>query len=844
VDACKDIECKECGKNQIKQFKEGSCCAKCVDKAMDCESKDGQMVKDGQELASENDKCLTFVCESGALLEQEQGCPDPLPGQCGEDETLIKTPSGGCCPTYDCKKKDADECAGGKKCSACKPGYAPDVPTDGECCGKCKPTPCETDSGVPIKHGGIYKDPETPCVSVMCTAGATSEIVQDCAPPPQCGDSEILKEMKIKGKCCSEYTCEPEPKTCSSVQCPECSGEWVATDEDQCCGTCISTSPDCVIDGSQILAHRESKVIDCKMTKCFDGELYADEKSCPVPEVECKEDEEVVEKANAEDNCCPAYECAKKPDTCDVCEPCAEGYTPSDEAMGSDGCCPTCLPESCVTPEGAVLEHGDTITLPCSESKCWFGQIIVKDEECGDMPDASTFCSKDEKVITITSDKNCCPRYDCQPKEDKCKSQTCPTCKNGEKAMTSKDDSDCCYKCEKTSCDLPSGNMLLDGGEKIDPEDSCITWSCDNKVLMKDTQRCPGPRTCGEDEISKSTKAAEGCCDIYTCEVKPDKCKTEVCGECGDGFRLGPVSGNACCGECMPDGCSYDGGVLDSGDRASKEGKTISCLEGVLTFSQTYSFDIVFEGSKSEVEFRVREQLESSGNYDMSIVKSISAALDTGGRRAGDLYKVTFEIEGDNEAKVDLFKAKFDLDLVKGTFNKWFLCAKCTTTTTTTPAPQKSSGGDSSGSGSTTIVVVIAVVVVVVVIVATILYTRTAKQMRLPPTQAGPATQASFTNPLYDEANRGVRPQEESYDSGVVTDSGSGMYDDVQAPAEAAGEDEYTYQDNFEGLSPGGDDALYDDSNINNASDGSYLEVSNGPIRPEVDDAEAEYDDL
>ncbi|XP_054447213.1 apomucin-like isoform X2 [Pteronotus mesoamericanus] len=134
---------------------------------------------------------------------------------------------------------------------------------------------------------------------------------------------------------------------------------------------------------------------------------------------------------------------------------------------------------------------------------------------------------------------------DCKPKE--CPSP--PTCKTGERLVKFKDNDTCCEigYCEPRTCLFNNINYEI-GDSFGDPNNPCVTYSCDRTGFIAVVQNCPHQTWCAEaDRVYDSKK----CC--YTCNtncrsslvnvtVKYNGCKKKIemarcVGECKKTIR-------------------------------------------------------------------------------------------------------------------------------------------------------------------------------------------------------------------------------------------------------------------------------------------------------------------
>ena len=253
------------------------------------------VLKSGSVKRDPKDPCRVVECVRGKTrvsVTSAESCPEPQITFCKEGEDLKETKDPRqCCPTYTCEPKDSTTC-GTEECGSCPRGQVRATAKKGECCGKCVARDCKSDRGFPIRSGGSYIDPRTPCVNLTCTLGKIVEFEIECASPPKCKDGYILESRKYRGKCCAVHECVKQEIECSTVRCARCEDneQRVEDPSNKCCGKCEKVSSDCELDSGLVIKNG-NKTADpadkCLDVMCKNGETRTHRRPCAQPRIRC-----------------------------------------------------------------------------------------------------------------------------------------------------------------------------------------------------------------------------------------------------------------------------------------------------------------------------------------------------------------------------------------------------------------------------------------------------------------------------------------------------------------------------------------------------------------------------
>lgn len=152
------------------------------------------------------------------------------------------------------------------------------------------------------------------------------------------------------------------------------------------------------------------------------------------------------------------------------------GATEDQENENKTGCpAPLPPPPVCHGPLGEEKSPGDVWTANCHKCTCTEAKTV-----------------------------------DCKPKE--CPSP--PTCKTGERLIKFKANDTCCEigHCEKRTCLFNNTDYEV-GSSFDDPNNPCVTYSCQNTGFTAVVQNCPKQTWCAEEDRVYDSKQ---CC--YTCK--------------------------------------------------------------------------------------------------------------------------------------------------------------------------------------------------------------------------------------------------------------------------------------------------------------------------------------
>merc|ERR1739838_1262036 len=286
-EVCDDVTCSP---GYVQTIPVGSCCPVCTPTNVTC---DKHLVGETWEADCEvctcteqGSVCVAVECPLNAMV-------------CEDDEELVAT-DGGCCPSYECKKKGTVTyvyvCATVKDCPS---GYEQlDVVDEHGCINRTCTPPSHCVYNGDVHVPGVTWDED---VCLECTCSATPN-----------ADGEYVSE-------------------CTSIQCGKCSSgyTWVPV-PGECCGDCVPIT--CHYDGiehsvGQTWSPQSDNCTTCSCTmNPVTGEVYTtcQAASCPLMTDNCPADKIVT----SDDGCCTYCEATKE------CQPQKTTY----ETVELDGC--------------------------------------------------------------------------------------------------------------------------------------------------------------------------------------------------------------------------------------------------------------------------------------------------------------------------------------------------------------------------------------------------------------------------------------------------------------------------------------------------------------------------
>jgi len=467
---------------------------------------------------------------------------------------------------------------------------------------------CVDESGIGRYIGESWTRNDNLCVTSTCTNdGNIVQMTAACDTPKTCQPNEITKTIDTN-TCCRVVECVPQ-ETCKDFKCPvfkkpECgvAEEIQSIVHDECCVEfrCSCNSKLCpVIDlpsceSGEVLVQSQgdecckSQVCECKpetcpaapsceagfklqLTKngrcCNEYECVCDRASCPCIEQPVCSEGEKLQVVNPS-QCCVQYKCVCDTSTCPLSiDECAFGYKlkkmidPSKCCVETTQCecdstqCPLYVAPACDVSKGLKLVTTSTRWTHPKQMSCCpsiFEQVCTCDSSLCPLNEVK--CETWEKRVDI-SISSCCSQTRCEC--DVCDDTKEAICKENEHVVYEQVNPCCkksrcvCNECQEIAITCKNGWIT------VEETDSC---GCKQRS-------CSPPEMCVHNDESHKpgSKWNEDICTECSCSLEPNndgefeaKCTSVSCGRCSSGYTYVPVPG-ACCGDCVPTTCHYDG---------------------------------------------------------------------------------------------------------------------------------------------------------------------------------------------------------------------------------------------------------------------------------------------
>uniref|UniRef100_F6W680 CTCK domain-containing protein n=1 Tax=Ciona intestinalis TaxID=7719 RepID=F6W680_CIOIN len=461
------------------------------------------------------DACITCTCTNEGTIVQSAVTCSSKP-ECAADENLVMIQNDICCPVYECVPTEK-----------CQNVICPVYPTP--VCGAGE----EVES---IVHDEC-------CVEFKCACNA------DLCPIVQVTCEEGEEIMTVPSKCCESKVCDCRPETCPEPPtCEEEGFDLALVSCGRCCSTyeCRCTRSTCPVDVILSCDLGEVKTVKNPGECCTKYECVCDKSTCPIAIKSCPQGYKLktttlegkccseVTECVCDESACPTYKGA----TCDA----SAGY--KAVTTGSvwttyvvPDCCPIIYEEVCV----------------CDKSLC----PAVETPQC-----------ESYQVMIQEPTSACCTEYKCICDITRCNVgvTSCPCNKHVEITR----ENECCElaTCICNTCVEPT--PCKEGWTAADLTDDC---GCI-------TRTCSPPQKCvysGEDHAPGITWQEDICLEC-TCPAYPNalgeyvaECTNIQCGKCSAGYTYVPIPG-ACCGDCVPITCHYEGTQHSVGQTWSPSG--------------------------------------------------------------------------------------------------------------------------------------------------------------------------------------------------------------------------------------------------------------------------------
>ncbi|XP_073706315.1 kielin/chordin-like protein [Garra rufa] len=620
---CNSEPCPELPCNLVETVG-GECCPRC----RSC-VQDNVRHQHGSEWKLPHDPCTTCTCTEGQVhCESERcniRCRNPAsapPGSCcpvcdGCSVNGIDIPNGmtlppgpPCDPTCRCENGNIN-CVQYPPCPP-TPCRNP-VKRRGECCARCEECSYEGES---YTDGQTFVSRQDPCLRCQCSGGQVScESASSSCPPPSC-----THPTKPHDQCCPTCnTCEHEGRVYRNgeefrppgggpcIQC-SCKNGNVRCHQERCpalsCAvptpappnTCCPVCRGCMWNGVQ--QEEGATWIDAgRQCACRGGQVTcsndcppSNPEPSPYPTDNCRGDScgqcqykqrwyENGQRFQDPDDACTTCHCQDGQILCGSAScpglTCPNAYTPPGE------CCPQCPDDGRCQYNQRWYENGRTFKDPddaCTTCTCRDGQTLcslagclaptcanaytppgeccprcpgclwngVQQEEGATWTDAGRRCSCVNGQVTCSND---CPPPNPVP---------CPNPTGGECC------GDSCGQC-------PYKQRMYENGQTFkDPDDPCMTCTCQNGRISCDSASCSQP-TCA----NAYTPPGECCprCPVSTCEYDnriiangdafpnpSNPCEDCVCNEghvnCGNRECPRPNCNNPQPGTCCQNNCN------------------------------------------------------------------------------------------------------------------------------------------------------------------------------------------------------------------------------------------------------------------------------------------------
>jgi len=385
---------------------------------------------------------------------------------------------------------------------------------------------------------------------------------------PICGVAEEIQSI-IHDECCVEFRCTCNSKLCPVIELPTCeSGEvLVQSQGDECCKSQVC---ECKPETCPAAPSCEDSGFKLQLTKngrcCNEYECVCDRASCPSVEQPVCSEGEKLQVVNP-GQCCVQYQCVCDTSTCPVAvTECAFGYNLKKMVDQSKCCvettqcecdstqCPLYVAPSCDVSKGLKLVTTSTRWTHPKQMSCCpsvFEQVCTCDSSLCPLNEVK--CESWEKRVEV-SISSCCTQTRCEC--DVCDSEEA-VCKENEHIVYEQINPCCkkstcvCNECQEISITCKNGWIT------VEETDSC---GCKHRS-------CSPPEMCvhNDESYKPGTTWNEDVCTECSCPLEPNsngefeaKCTSVSCGRCSSGYTYVPVPG-ACCGDCVPTTCHYDG---------------------------------------------------------------------------------------------------------------------------------------------------------------------------------------------------------------------------------------------------------------------------------------------
>uniref|UniRef100_H2Y4W6 von Willebrand factor n=1 Tax=Ciona savignyi TaxID=51511 RepID=H2Y4W6_CIOSA len=449
-----------------------------------------------------SDPCITCTCTAEGNIVQSSATCAAQP-ECAADETKVLVANDVCCPVYEC------------------------VPTE-----KCQNVVCPT------------------------------------YPTPVCGAGEEVQSV-VHDECCVEFKCVCNSDLCPIVQVTCEEGEEITTVSDKCCESSVCEcrpetcpeAPTCVEEGFELALIKYGRccsTYECRCTRA----------TCPVEEMLVCDLGEVKTVKNPGE-CCTKYECVCDKSTCPVCvTTCPSGYKIKTTTL-ADKCCSeitecVCDESACPTYKGATCDASagykaittGSVWPAYRMTECCpviYEEVCVCDKSL--CPTSTQPQCESYQTMVEVPTSSCCTEYQCICDVSRCSIgvTSCPCNKHVEITR----ENECCElaTCICNTCTEPQ--TCNEGWTATDTVDDCdcITRTCTppTKCVYNAEEHAPG--STWQEDI-----CLECCCPAYPNAAGEyvAECTNIQCGKCSSGYTYVPIPG-ACCGDCVPITCHYEG---------------------------------------------------------------------------------------------------------------------------------------------------------------------------------------------------------------------------------------------------------------------------------------------
>ncbi|XP_052437941.1 kielin/chordin-like protein isoform X5 [Carassius gibelio] len=461
-----------------------TCCPVCQTR---CEY-EGEIYENGKQFVSRSNPCLKCSCSNGQVTCDPNQCPPPprpTPERISEDCTST-------CDVQQCPQT----CQDGVKLSS------------GSCCTDC--SRCNFEGQV-ILDGVSVQPIHDPCKRCVCNNGNINCVQNPPCPPTPC-NNPVTRPGECCARCeecthdgdvyadgqtfvsrqdpCSRCQCSGGQVSCESAisSCPSASCTHPTKPHDQCCPTCNT----CEFEGRVYVNGEEFRPPGggpCIQCLCQNGNVRCHQEKCP--HLSC-----AVPTPARPNTCCP---------TCRGCTWNSFQYEEGATWTVSDQTCTcrdgqvTCIENLKVTPAPCPDHRGCTWnSFQYEEGATW----TVADQTCS-CRDGQVTCVENLKVTQAPcQDHRGCTWNSFQYEEGATwtvADQTC-SCRDGQVTCVENlkvtqapcqdhrgDDccGDSCGQCQYKQYSYTNGQTFKD------PEDPCVTCTCQNGFVHCEMKQCP-----------------------------------------------------------------------------------------------------------------------------------------------------------------------------------------------------------------------------------------------------------------------------------------------------------------------------------------------------------------